>query len=160
MRGNRWVGNAGKHATHAVCAANLVVNQVSHGVHFFLVPLRDPRTMLPLPGVLVGDIGPKSGPWNQIDNGFMVFDNYVLSIDAMLDRYQTIDTTSTGKYVTKIDPTARFGRTLGLSFENQFQFSAVFCYLLLNRCAQCWSCEHCSTCVWDYERRHGGLYSV
>lgn len=40
-----------------------------------------------------------------------MFDQLPLSLDALLDRYQCID--ESGKYVSKIDPAVRFGRTLG-----------------------------------------------
>jgi acyl-CoA oxidase len=107
-----WVGNAAKHATHAVVAANLIVSSVSKGLHFFVVQLRDQTTLLPLPGITVGDLGPKSGPWNAIDNGFMVFSNVSLPLSALLDKYQFINV-KTGQYEAKIDPNVRFGRTLG-----------------------------------------------
>ncbi len=58
----------------------------------------------------MGDIGPKPGAWNAIDNGFIVFDNVVLSADALLDRYQKVEN---GKYVVLVEPATRFGRTLG-----------------------------------------------
>uniref|UniRef100_A0A3B4FVY4 Acyl-coenzyme A oxidase n=1 Tax=Pundamilia nyererei TaxID=303518 RepID=A0A3B4FVY4_9CICH len=49
-----WVGNLGKTATHAVVYAQLYTpDQVCHGLHSFVVPLRDPKTLLALPGVLV-----------------------------------------------------------------------------------------------------------
>ena len=108
-----WVGNAGKHATHAVVGARLVsANGSDHGLHFFVVQLRDTTTMQAMPGVTVGDIGPKPGLWNSMDNGFMVFDNVQLPHAALLDRYQSINST-TGEYEIAVDPKKRFGLTLG-----------------------------------------------
>jgi hypothetical protein len=41
--------------------AQLIIDGKCHGLHNFLVQLRDMETHLPLAGVSVGDIGPKLG---------------------------------------------------------------------------------------------------
>lgn len=51
----------GKTSTHVILMAQLFTGGQNHGIHAFIVPIRDVETHLPLPGVTVGDIGPKAG---------------------------------------------------------------------------------------------------
>lgn len=56
-----WPGGLGKTSSHAVVMARLVTQGVDHGVHPFVVQLRRQEDHLPLPGITLGDIGPKYG---------------------------------------------------------------------------------------------------
>ena len=58
-------------------------NGVNHGLHNFLVQIRDTHTLLPKPGVIIGDMGAKLG-LNGIDNGFLMFDHFRVNIDLCL----------------------------------------------------------------------------
>lgn len=108
-----WSGVLGQCATHAVVFAQLYTpDGKCHGLHSFLIPVRDPKTLHTYPGVTVGDMGGKIG-LNGIDNGFMQFNQYRVNKDALLNR--SADITPEGNYVVKVkDKSKRFGVTLGI----------------------------------------------
>ena len=107
-----WVGNLGKTATHAIVYAQLVTpDNVNHGLNAFLVAIRDKKTMLTFPSVTIGDLGEKIG-LNGIDNGFMLFDNYLIPKDNLLSKTGDVDVN--GKYVSQYkDKRSRLGASLG-----------------------------------------------
>ncbi|KAH1000143.1 hypothetical protein HUJ04_000070 [Dendroctonus ponderosae] len=106
-----WAGGLGQVATHAIVYAQLRSKQQLHGLHCFVVPIRDPRTLLPFPGLLVGDMGEKIG-LNGIDNGFVLFQNYEIPKENLLNKLG--DVTEQGDYVTPFkDPSKRHGAALG-----------------------------------------------
>lgn len=67
-----WIGGAAQTATHCVAFARLITPEKDHGVHSFIVPLRDIHTHKPLPGITLGDCGEKMG-LPGVDNGFIQF---------------------------------------------------------------------------------------
>jgi acyl-CoA oxidase len=85
-----WIGAAGQTANMAVIWAQLYIKDKCYGVHAFVVPIRDLQTHRPLPGVTVGDCGPKMG-LNGIDNGFMLFDKVRIPATNLLDRISGVD---------------------------------------------------------------------
>ncbi|OQR75123.1 peroxisomal acyl-coenzyme A oxidase 3-like [Tropilaelaps mercedesae] len=107
-----WSGNLGQTATHAIVFAQLfTADNVCHGLHGFVVPVRERFTLTPYPGVNLGDMGPKLG-LNGLDNGFAIFDHYRIARESLLNR--TGDVTPEGQYVSAVkDPSKRFGMTLG-----------------------------------------------
>lgn len=79
-----WPGGLGNSATHALVMARLVTaDGAEHGIHPFIVQLRDLSTHRPLPGITVGDIGPKLG-LNSLNNGYLMFDRVSIPRDHML----------------------------------------------------------------------------
>lgn len=71
--------------------AQLVINGMKLGVQAFLVPIRDMETHRPLPGIEVGDIGPKFG-FNAKDNGYMIMNKIRIPRKYHLSRYLSLDT--------------------------------------------------------------------
>jgi acyl-CoA oxidase len=104
-----YIGNA-VHARAAVVFAQLHVGEAAHGVHAFVVPIRDERGE-PLPGVRIEDDGPKIG-LNGVDNGRIWFDAVRVPRENLLNRYA--DVTEAGEYESAIDnPDRRFFTMLG-----------------------------------------------
>ncbi|XP_058659147.1 peroxisomal acyl-coenzyme A oxidase 3 [Ammospiza caudacuta] len=107
-----WVGNLGKHATHAVLYAQLYTpDGQCQGLHPFIVQIRDTKTLLPMPGVMVGDVGKKIG-LNGLDNGFAMFHNVRIPKENILNIAG--DVTAEGKYSSSIkEVKERFSAALG-----------------------------------------------
>jgi acyl-CoA oxidase len=85
----KWlVGGLGKSANYTVLLAQLYTQGRCQGVHPFLLRLRD-ENHNPLPGITVGDIGPKFG-YNAVDNGFLRLDSVRIPRENMLMRYSKV----------------------------------------------------------------------
>ncbi len=81
-----WPGDLGIYGNHAMVFAQLLIKGKGYGVQAFLVPIRDMNTHEPLPGVEVGDIGPKYG-FAVKDNGFLRLNNVRIPRENMLMKY-------------------------------------------------------------------------
>ena len=78
-------------ATHALVQANLYINSKSHGPHLFIVPIRSPQTMSPLPKIQVGDISSKAfNGFGSSDNGYARFQKVRIPRRNMLQRYSQV----------------------------------------------------------------------
>ncbi len=108
--GKNYIGNAGVHGRIATVFAQLETRGERHGVHAFVVPIRDEQGH-PLPGVRLEDNGEKLG-LNGVDNGRIWFDHVRVPRVEMLDRFAQV--AADGSYVSTIrNPAARFFTTLG-----------------------------------------------
>ncbi|XP_018014584.1 peroxisomal acyl-coenzyme A oxidase 3 [Hyalella azteca] len=107
-----WAGNLGETCTHGLVFAQLyTADGACHGLHCFVVPLRDPATLKTFPGVTIANMGRKHG-LNGVDNGVMLLDHYRIPRENLLNR--TGDVTPSGQYVSPFkDPSKRFGASLG-----------------------------------------------
>jgi acyl-CoA oxidase len=105
-----YIGNAARDGRMAVVFAQLVTRGRRHGVHAWLVPIRDEQGD-PMPGVTIGDDGPKAGLLG-VDNGRLSFDHVTVPRDMLLDRYGQV--AEDGTYTSSIEnETRRFFTMLG-----------------------------------------------
>ncbi|XP_073540024.1 peroxisomal acyl-coenzyme A oxidase 1 isoform X2 [Phyllobates terribilis] len=101
-----WPGGLGKTSNHAVVLAQLYTQGECKGLHAFIVPIRHIGTHEPLPGVTVGDIGPKFG-FDETDNGFLKFDKVRIPRENMLMKYAQVE--PDGKYVKPLSDKLTYG---------------------------------------------------
>lgn len=101
-----WPGGLGKTSNHAVVLAQLYTQGECKGLHAFIVPIRQMGTHEPLPGVTVGDIGPKFG-FDETDNGFLKFDKVRIPRENMLMKYAQVE--PDGTYVKPLSDKLTYG---------------------------------------------------
>jgi acyl-CoA oxidase len=120
--GKEWIGNAALHGRTAVVFAQLEVAGQAHGVHAFVVPIRDEEGS-PCPGVRIADNGPKVG-LDGVDNGRLWFDGVHVPRDHLLDRFAAVD--DEGRYTSPI-PSAgrRFFTMLGTLVGGRISIAAA-----------------------------------
>lgn len=105
-----WIGNAAAHGEMVTVFAQLEVDGDQHGVHAFLVRIRDEHGG-PRDGVTIEDCGHKMG-LNGVDNGRLTFDDVRIPRKQMLDRYGGVD--ASGEYDSPIpSKTKRFFTMIG-----------------------------------------------
>jgi acyl-CoA oxidase len=108
--GKEWIGNAALHARMAVVFAQLETLGERHGVHAFLVPIRNAQGTL-MRSVRIEDCGEKMG-LNGVDNGRLWFDDVRVPREALLDRFGQV--AEDGEYKSRIPSEAkRFFTMLG-----------------------------------------------
>ncbi|CAG9759255.1 unnamed protein product [Ceutorhynchus assimilis] len=101
-----WPGGLGHSANYAVVVAQLHTKETCHGIHSFVVQLRDEETHMPLPGINIGEIGCKLG-MNSTNNGYLGFENVRIPRTHMLMKnYQVL---SDGTYVSSPSSKLTYG---------------------------------------------------
>ncbi|GIJ80947.1 acyl-CoA oxidase [Micromonospora phaseoli] len=98
-----YIGNAARDGRMAVVFAQLNTQGRGYGVHAWLVPIRDAQGN-PMPGVTIGDAGPKAGLLG-VDNGRLSFDHVRVPRDMLLDRYGQV--AQDGTYSSPIENDSR-----------------------------------------------------
>lgn len=110
-----WNGALGRTANHAIVVAKLMLPDPdskvgaykAYGPHQFIMQIRDMKTHEPLPGIVIGDIGPKYG-YPSMDNGYMLFDHFRVPHNALLSKYSGVDS-DTGTYMKPDNPATVYG---------------------------------------------------
>ncbi|NTY63364.1 acyl-CoA dehydrogenase [Mycolicibacterium sphagni] len=105
-----YIGGAAETARVSAVFAQLVTGGETHGVHCFVVPIRD-EDGNDLPGVTTSDCLYKGG-LPGVDNGRIVFDNVRVPRENLLNKYA--DVAPDGTYSSPIEnPNRRFFTMLG-----------------------------------------------
>ncbi len=105
-----YIGGAAETARVSAVFAQLITGGESHGVHCFVVPIRD-EDGNDLPGVTTSDCLYKGG-LPGVDNGRIVFDNVRVPRENLLNKYA--DVAPDGTYSSPIEnPNRRFFTMLG-----------------------------------------------
>jgi acyl-CoA oxidase len=117
-----YIGNAARDGNMAVVFAQLTTLGESHGVHAFLVPIRE-TDGTPCAGVAITDCGPKAG-LNGVDNGRLAFEQVRVPREALLDRYGQV--ADDGTYSSPIpNRTRRFFTMVGTLIQGRISVSGA-----------------------------------
>ena len=94
-----WIGALGRTATHGVVQARLILpSGRDAGPHLFFVQLRSLEDHRTMPGITIGDIGPKAmGGYAAVDNGYARFERVRIPKEQMLSAFAGV--TDEGEYV-------------------------------------------------------------
>lgn len=108
-----WIGGLGTVANHAIVQAQLVISGKIFGPHLFIVQLRNHKDHKPLPGIQIGDIGPKVyGGFSMNDNGYLRMDTIKIPAKNLLCRYANVN--RQGKYTPAKHARIQYGSMVAL----------------------------------------------
>ena len=101
-----WITNSAIHAQWIIVFAQTIIDGENHGIHGFLVRIRDHETHRPLPNVRIEDMGYKMG-LNGVDNGKLWFNHVKIPNSMLLNATSNVD--DSGNFTSKIkNKRARF----------------------------------------------------
>ncbi|PVU86201.1 hypothetical protein BB559_004411 [Furculomyces boomerangus] len=103
-----WIGSLGVSSTHACVMAQIYVKGKHVGLFPVIVPIRSLIDHKPLPGVTVGDIGPKMG-YNTMDNGFLNLNKVRVPRFNLLQKYVSVSRTGEVTRPANINSRASYG---------------------------------------------------
>lgn len=94
-----WIGGLARSSTHGVVQAKLILpGGRDMGPHLFFIQLRSMEDHKVLPGITLGDIGPKAfGAYGATDNGYARFDHVRIPREYMLSKFAQV--TEHGEYM-------------------------------------------------------------
>ncbi|CAL4111558.1 unnamed protein product, partial [Meganyctiphanes norvegica] len=101
-----WPGGLGKTSSYTVVVALLYTEGRCHGPHLFMVQVRDTNTHQSLPGVTLGDIGPRFG-FKSNDNGFLRFNQFRIPRGNMFMKHAQV--LKDGTYVKPLSSKLSYG---------------------------------------------------
>jgi alkylation response protein AidB-like acyl-CoA dehydrogenase len=93
-----WIGGLGKTATHAIVQTKLIIHSKDHGLHPFLIQIRDLKSHKVLPNLEIMDIGPKLGS-EAMDNGYMRFTHFRTPRKTLLMKNVSVSREGEYKYL-------------------------------------------------------------
>ncbi|KAI7854636.1 acyl-CoA dehydrogenase/oxidase C-terminal [Circinella umbellata] len=157
-----WIGALGRTANYAIIMARLIIHDKDYGPHTFCAQIRSLEDHMPLPGLTIGDIGPKMG-YNTVDNGFMMFDHFRIPHVSMLARYAQVKPGS-GEYIKPVNSKLSYGgmvhvrasivsetgRALARSSTVAVRYAAVRRQFYDSTSPRKWNGETIETSVIDY----------
>jgi len=115
-----WIGGAAKSATVCAVWAQLIIDGKNYGVHAFITRIWDQNHDV-LPGIIIGDCGLKMGA-HGIDNGFIVFENFWVPFDSLLDRFCSVS--PSGIYESPLKSGSWFALSLASLAQGRLTISA------------------------------------
>uniref|UniRef100_A0A0A9YPZ1 Acyl-coenzyme A oxidase n=1 Tax=Lygus hesperus TaxID=30085 RepID=A0A0A9YPZ1_LYGHE len=101
-----WPGGLGHTANYAIVLAQLYTKGQCHGIHPFIVQLRDEETHMPLKGIKIGEIGCKLG-MNGTNQGFLGFEKLRIPREHMLMKNSQV--LADGTYVKSVSDKLTYG---------------------------------------------------
>ncbi|KAG2385536.1 hypothetical protein C9374_003351 [Naegleria lovaniensis] len=141
-----WIGNS-RHCHMCLVFAQLIVGKENHGVHCFVVPVRDSTSNEILPGVIIGDCTVKEG-LDNLDNGFLLFNNVHIPRENLLNKHG--DVTEAGKYQSPYkNASQRFGAMLSTLTMGRYSICGSSTVSLAKTLA--------TTIGFSFERRQFGI---